>query len=464
MRCMPQFALAPLLALVLAVPAWAGTVYVPHPGSVQVGGVEYETQVWASNTDGSQKRRLEHFFIPSNADGTERDQGPVVVRIAPGRTVRLEVEPEGSGLLEIFAAPQVVISARLVEKLPGPAPLVGTQLPVIDSDNLAEAGETVHLQGWERIQNVISTTLGIALLSEEAGHCTVEVFRADGSQIDTTALLSFEALSHHQFDEALEILKAGDVKDVRSVVSCDQPFFSYVSLYGKDPTGVVFVLPSASGGSDLRRPGEKEEFVYLSDVPWSSTANLEYGPWADRTGVEGGHGTPRRTGYKKIEINGQVYEKGVSWMGLWGDSAVTWNLGGEYRRFTTLVRIDDSGRNLHEWGRIDSEGNILEIPRPVPPSESPSVFRIGAGGSVRIFGDGQLLYQSPDFYAYGEPLEVDLDVTGVQTLRIVFVPDHVERPDAPHRKGLSVQRPTKRCPWWDFLVFPDAKLFPADGS
>lgn len=477
MRSTCKYALLLLIPLALAVPAQqaqAGVVYVPYPGPVEIAGVQYETQIWVSNIDEEKFRRIEYLLIQSRKNGTERKDGPTLVRIPPGVTTRLGISENVKGMVEIFAAPQVAINARLVRSVAvaGAKPGSGAQLPVVSSENLAAAGETIHLQGWERTEDLVHSNLGILNLGDSEIHCEIGVFRADGSQIASTALIRFNARSHVQYDEALGILEAGNVRDVRGEVTCDQEFYAYVSIFYDHldpelPTDVVFVEPSASGRSELRRPVDEGDFIYLDEMNWSQTSNVRNGPHKNASGWDPHAGKHGIGGYKKIEINGTTYEHGISWFPGWNDSWVAWRLDGEYQRFTATVRIDDEKTGEYEWALVDrSTGKFIDLVRPpggYGARETSTNFRVGAAASIRIYGDGQLLFESGEFYAYGPAVEVDVDVTGVKVLRVELEADGHERANAPQRAGLpSPPALVRVCTWFDLIDLADAKLFPVN--
>jgi len=468
MRRTLNLAFALILPFILTIPAWAGTVYVPYVGPLEIGGVQYETQIWASNTDFELPRRIEHDFIPALSDGTERTGEPTLVRLRPGFTTRLRVSEQKAGLVEIFATPHVAITARLVRADADLGnPTVGAQLPVISSDNIVPALEMATIQGWEGIDGRLSSNLNLVNMGTEPTRCQASVYHANGILLSPTALISLQPLTMAQFESVLQLLGAGNARDVRAEISCDQPFYAFGSLYQVDPVGAVFIPPSASGMSDLVRPGDEEKFVYLSDLDWSGVSNLTNGPFRDRTGTDPHNPAGPRFGYKKLEINGVEYDKGISWQGEWRDSSVEWTLDGQYKRFTSIVRIDDEEKGLYEWGVVDRRtGQFQFIER--PPSgfrggETDTRFRIGAGGRIRIIADGQKIYESSEFYAYGDAVQVDVDVTGVKKMRIEFEPDHSEQANAPHRAGLrSTPAPVLNCPWFDLLNLADAKLYPVN--
>jgi len=468
MRRTLNLAFALILPFILAAPAWAGTVYVPYVGPVEIGDVLYETQIWASNTDEEAIRRIEHHFIPNLADGTERQGEPTLVRIRPGLTTRLQVSEQTPGLVEIFAAPQVVITARLVPvDVDAPSQSVGAQIPVISSSNTIAAGEIAPIQGWERIPGRVSSNLVVVNMGTEQTVCEVAVFRANGTRLGNTALIPLKPRTMTQFEFVLTLLGVDNARDVRAQLGCDQPFYAFGSLYQADPLGANFIPPSVSGKSELVRPGDEEKFVYLSDVDWSGVSNLTNGPFRDRTGTDPHNPAGPRFGYKQLEINGVAYEKGISWQGEWRDSWVEWTLDGQYKRFTSIVRIDDEEKGLYEWGVVNRQtGQFQFIERPPDGfrgRETDSRFRIGAGGRIRIIADGQTIYESPEFYAYGDAVQVDVDVTGVKKMRIEFEPDHSEQANAPHRAGLrSTPAPVFNCPWFDLLNLADAKLYPVN--
>lgn len=250
-------ALALLLCLGLAAPAFAGSVYVPLAADHTANGVRYQTQVWVTN-EGAEERRFVSYFIPSGEDGTERDGAGQMVTVPPRQTTYLSsVTGAGeTGMLEISGAPQIVANARMVATVNGVSSL-GTPMPVISSENLFEADSMAHLQGWMR-SNALRSDFGVLNLGHEPATCSIAVYRNDGSQIQSTAVISIPALSHRQFDDALNLLGVQSISAVRSTTSCDQPFSVYLRSYNVNTGELFFSLPSRSlGDSILTVPGEE---------------------------------------------------------------------------------------------------------------------------------------------------------------------------------------------------------------
>ncbi|MEX2306915.1 MAG: NPCBM/NEW2 domain-containing protein [Pirellulales bacterium] len=90
-----------------------------------------------------------------------------------------------------------------------------------------------------------------------------------------------------------------------------------------------------------------------------------------------------------ITLNGVVYSKGL---GVHADSDVRYNLSGAYRRFISDIGLDDE----------KSAGNVI----------------------FRVYGDNVLLYDSGAMTATTATKTIDIDVTGVQELRL-FVDKNV---------------------------------------
>ncbi|AEG44646.1 alpha-galactosidase-like protein [Isoptericola variabilis J7] len=126
--------------------------------------------------------------------------------------------------------------------------------------------------------------------------------------------------------------------------------------------------------------------VYLSDVPWLEQSN-GYGP-IERDMSNGqaaaGDGRP-------LEIDDVRYAKGI---GMHATGSLTAWLGGTCTTFGAVVGIDDE---------------VLETPR-----ES-------GIGSVRfeVYGDGRLLAQTPVLTNDEAALPLNVDVTGIDRLRLV---------------------------------------------
>ncbi len=460
-----------LLPLLLTTPVFAGTVYVPYSGDVMLGGQHYQTMIWLSNDYPDILGLAETYFIPSFQDGTVRAEGDTGVEnwLAPGAT-RVISSAGARGMLEIEASSEVYVQARLVPVGQEIANAQGVELPVISSDNVVPANTKVQLLGWERKNDGADaySNFGLVNLGHDNANCLVDIYRGTGEVVLADVLLTFNPLSHNQFDNVLSLLGETEASEWRFGISCDQPTLPYLSIYYPSTGSITFIEGAASGKSELQRPltGVSSEFDYISDLPIEGWGGIEVGPFLDSSGVEF-HGVPQPVGgFKPIKINGVEYAKGVSWYPLWGHTPyMEFRLDGQYAVFTSVVRIDDHFFNHYEWAVVEeSTGRWIRLERPSDGfrgSERSNPIRIGAAANYRIIGDGEVLYQSGEIYAYGEPEVIEIDVRGVDILRLQLNPDGTEQLNAPHRRGLTRARLVKRCSWHDMISFGDAKVFRA---
>jgi hypothetical protein len=237
-------------------PATAGLLYVPVATNTTNGEFTYQTRLWASNL-GEQSRPFTATYLATNTDGTARTGNPGNrFPVASGRTAYVSslVQTDEFGMVELNAAPQLSVSARLVV-LDGAGQLHGgAWLPVVSSDNDFAAAETAHLQGLARDADWESD-LGIINLASVASQCTVKLFKADGSAIGSAATVPTKPLSQLTFADVLGQVQAAAVTGARAEVSCDQPFYAYATLQDSDNGRVQVVSPSQTGASTLTPPG-----------------------------------------------------------------------------------------------------------------------------------------------------------------------------------------------------------------
>ncbi len=150
--------------------------------------------------------------------------------------------------------------------------------------------------------------------------------------------------------------------------------------------------------------------VYLSDLPWTKAAS-PYLPARVDLSVDA----------KPIQIGGVTYSKGI---GVHSASELTYELGGAYTRFTAAVGIDDAVGN----GPADGSSQFL------------------------IYADGVLKFTSSRRDG-SQPAElIDVDVTGVKTLKLVTntggrptdndYKDHTDWADARLEAGEVTSRPS----------------------
>ncbi len=245
-----------LLAL-FAVPAQAGTVYVPLTVDGDLAGIGLRTDVWIANTT-NKAVEFTSYFIPTLHDGTDRPEDTQAdsIQLAARGTLRYQgIAPADSiGIMELKLPEGVVATARLVTIDPQLGESLGTEIPVISAENLIPAGTTAHVQGWEREVGHRLTDFGAVNLSSATAQCQVSVYRGNGQQISTTATFPIQPLSSVHFPAALGILGQGDVPIARAAVTCDQDAYAYAVVNDIETGQAIFTGPSARGEDGLEGP------------------------------------------------------------------------------------------------------------------------------------------------------------------------------------------------------------------
>jgi hypothetical protein len=254
---------AALLAAVLAIgtsgAALAGAVYVPVPDPLNASGSTHVVQLWMTNTDTAQSAYTA-TMLDAETDGTQRAaQGPPASHVAAGRTTVLNgIGTVGKvGLLEVATTSSLSIEARMISTTPNGLTSSVSPVPLISSSNLLDAGKTAVLLGLRRDNTHGDyTNVGIVNLAKQAAQCQIQFFRADGTQISSTATVTFKPLSLRLFADAFSLLGELDAADARAEVSCDQPFYAYATIYTALSSELLFVTPAPSGASTLPGPGD----------------------------------------------------------------------------------------------------------------------------------------------------------------------------------------------------------------
>ncbi len=148
------------------------------------------------------------------------------------------------------------------------------------------------------------------------------------------------------------------------------------------PNGDVFYVDLTGGTirriswDELNPPSQSS---YLSDLAWSSMTN-GWGP-AER---DTSNGEDQPLDGHTLTVGGTTFTKGL---GVHADSVMTFPMGGRCSRFTAQVGIDDEVAN-------------------------------GGSAVFTVQGDGVQRFRSATLGAGDGPVPIDVDITGVQTLRL----------------------------------------------
>jgi len=243
------------------VPAFAGTVYVPVVKNNDADGVRYETRLWISN-EGAQGRSMSTYFIGENTDGTDREDGAIDGRIgvpAGGTVVVGDLADDGVfGLLEVTAAPQLAMQARITTQVQDGPRSLGSPIPVFSSTNLINAGGAARFEPFVKAGSRMSDFYVVNMALEE-GQCSIDFFRANGAKLGSTAVITVPPRSIRAFPDVLGLLGGDELGAARGAISCDETFQAF-GLTADSATGeVAAILPSALGTSTLKRPDDVPE-------------------------------------------------------------------------------------------------------------------------------------------------------------------------------------------------------------
>jgi len=252
-------AIVALASLALVAPAWAGMLYVPIAVNQTDGDLTRRTELWVTNPSETDVLGFFATFIPALADGTAREGEPPVYWVSPGASVRFgDLVPQGGrGMLEIEGSPGLVVSARLVTDVSGFAEEPeAVELPVLGSGNILAAGASAWLQGFERVDDSRYSNVGLVNLGHASMTCALDLRHADGLLIVQNINLAMPPLSMVQFDDAFSLLPVSFVPEgARMRVTCDQPFWTFMSLYDDRTGGKQLIEPSLTPeDSTLQKP------------------------------------------------------------------------------------------------------------------------------------------------------------------------------------------------------------------
>lgn len=241
------------LLLVAAAPLAAGTVYLPVLNLDQPADGIYKTRVWLTNY-GSSPATVKLLYLDGVGDGTSQRGNPETRVVPPGVTLVL-FDSGGPGMLEVEAPEGVAINAELRNTLlPGPREAFGS-VPVVGSEELTEAGDTMVLQGLRRSKLGVRSHLALMNLGHQPASCSASLHAVNGDELVGAPQLRLPPLSHALFEDVVELTSVPQIGDVHARITCDQPAYAYVAVQER-PTGeVTFLRPSPTGASTLVPPG-----------------------------------------------------------------------------------------------------------------------------------------------------------------------------------------------------------------
>ena len=226
------------LGLAATPAAYAGTTYIPLPGISAVGPVSYDTQISITNNAG-RRVAVKSLQLEAGEDGTVRE-GLSASRFAvvPRKTVMYRPDPAARGLLQLDAPEGLVYRAQLV----------GTdgfraELPVIDSGSLAQADDTLVIEGLEGSSSKISDAV-LVNLGDTAAVCSASVLRVDGTYAIDPVEISLSPLSHLVFADIFRGL-ADDISDANLEVTCSNDFYAYAQTTDAATGRLTIAEPSA---------------------------------------------------------------------------------------------------------------------------------------------------------------------------------------------------------------------------
>jgi hypothetical protein len=221
-----------LLPLILlpAMPALAGTAYVPFVAASDGDGIR-ATQVNFEVTNlGSVPRLSSVHFVAAGENGNAGGTDLLTARLTPGQSFTQSCCGNGSGLLILSGAPQIEHEIYLQESFPQQAApnTVTLRLPVITAKEALPAGSRGTLQKlFGDGAGVVVTSFGILNLGHQPAHCSVESFPPYVEQY--VREITVPPVSVAGFPDIF--LRPTLGAQAKPMVTCDQPFYPFALIY-----------------------------------------------------------------------------------------------------------------------------------------------------------------------------------------------------------------------------------------
>lgn len=247
-------ALAAAAVVVTALPAVAGTVYLPHAEYRQIEGEFRQVLLWVTNPT-AEPHNFSLRFIPTDTDGRESAGAPQHYQVPPGGTMPIGTAPLGSiGMAEISGYEHLAFVGELNVLTPDHRQISSTEIPLVSSSDVVPARTWAHLVALEREHTMRTSDLGLLNLSGEAGTCTVASFHAGGNWIQAPVEVPLAAYGHRFFDDAFGLLGEPQLDGARFQISCSVPFWTYSTVVSRVPEFVKIAVPAQTGQSTLLPP------------------------------------------------------------------------------------------------------------------------------------------------------------------------------------------------------------------
>ncbi len=231
------------LTLLVAMPALAGTAYVPFV-TASPSGTDRATQVSFGLVNlGTVPRLGAVQFVAAGESGTTGGTQLFSLRMEPGRTFTRACCVDASGLLILSGAPQVEYDIALNEVFPQQAApnSLSLRLPLITSKESLPAGSrgTLPLLSADGA-GIVVTSFGILNLGHQAAHCSVDGFPPYVEQFVREIVIPPVSVAAYPDLFLRPTLGAQG----RPIVSCDQPFYPFALIYHDLPASTPsFELP-----------------------------------------------------------------------------------------------------------------------------------------------------------------------------------------------------------------------------
>lgn len=244
-------ATAAVAAAALALPALAGTVYLPHAEFRQVDGETRQVLLWATNPT-NEPQGFSLRFIPTNTDGRHTAGAPQHFQVPGGATIPVGVAPFGAvGFAEITGYDHLAFAGELNVMAADNRQVASTEIPLLGSGDVVPARHWAHLVALERDFTLRKSDLGLVNATGATGTCTIASFRADGSWVQPPVEVQLAAAGHRFFGDAFGMLGENQIDGARFQVSCTVPFSTYAVVAGSSPELAKFVVAASTAQSTL---------------------------------------------------------------------------------------------------------------------------------------------------------------------------------------------------------------------